>query len=149
MNASSLPDDTTSPLCASAGPAASPTSGRVAACGQDRKHRSYPAGSIIYLEGAPVTGAFGICSGGVILTRRDKYGVEHVVGRERRGAILGYRDPAGEGVYLVTAIADTDVTLCCIPIEEMRGIVTATPPVVVRLLQSFSQRIDRLESMVY
>lgn len=146
MKASSLPDGTTCRLCVSAGSAGCSVTGHVV-YGRNRERRFYPAGTTIYLEGDPVTGAFCICSGGVILTRRDTYGLEHVVGREHQGAILGYRDPAGRGEYLVTAIADTDATLCFIPIDEMKRIVAASPSVVVRLLQSFSRRIDMLEAI--
>jgi CRP-like cAMP-binding protein len=106
--------------------------------------RSFDPESTLFVEGSPVVGAFCICSGGVILRKRDANGIEHDISRMGPGAILGFRQPTGRGEYLVTAVAHSTVTACFIPIEEMVDLVNRYPVILLRLARSFCQRIGEL-----
>ena len=110
-----------------------------------REPHSFPAGTILFSEGAAVAGAFCLRTGAATLRKRDKSGIEHDVASIRPGELIGFRNPAGRGEYQVTAVAATDATACFFPIEDIVWLATAHPAILLRVAEAFCRRIDELE----
>lgn len=111
----------------------------------DKQVRSYPAGSTLFVEGAQVSAVYCVSVGEVTLRKRASGGRDYDVATLGPGPLLGFRAANGQGTYQVTAIASSDVTLCSIPIREIEHLIKTYPAILLRLVQSFCNRIEQVE----
>jgi CRP-like cAMP-binding protein len=109
-----------------------------------RSSRSYAPDATIFSEGEPVSGAFCICSGAVVIRKRDEQGIEHDVARMGPGSLIGFRSITGQDIHCVSASARSEVVACFIPIEEMFELVARYPSILLHLIESFCHRIGEL-----
>jgi CRP-like cAMP-binding protein len=110
-----------------------------------KQDQSYPAGSVLFVEDAPVTAVYCLYGGVVTLRRRDTAGIDHDVSTMSAGTLLGFRNENGHGRHALTAVASSDVTLCRIPIEGFERMIRLHPSILFRLMESFCIRIDDIE----
>lgn len=110
--------------------------------------RTFAAGATLFNEGEHVTGVFLHCSGDVAI-EINIGSQRHEVSRSRPGMVLGYREPERVGDYIVTCVAVSDAALYFIPIDVFLAQLHTSPPLVLNVMKTLSERIDGLEEKLH
>lgn len=103
--------------------------------------RRLAAGTPIIRTGTSSTEVFTLMRGEA---RVEVQGV--TVGSVHEGEIFGVLSALADTPYSTNIIAETDVTLMCVPSDEFIQLIQAQPETFMRLLRTLSRHIDELNS---
>lgn len=100
----------------------------------------YPAGEMIYSEGAPVAGVLKIRHGSIKLQRVTQDGRERIIRVLRAGDVVGLEALAGS-VYDSAAVALTEVSVCRIPVSVIEALDRNSPRMHKRLMEKWQRAL--------
>lgn len=106
------------------------------------RERNYPAGAVIFSEGAPATSLFFVAHGKVKLLRYGVEGNEVVLDMLTTGTLFGGAAVVGQRHYLESAIAQTPCCTLTISGEGFAALLKEYPSVALKVLHSVADKLD-------
>ncbi len=114
---------------------------------REKTVRRYPAGQIIFHQGALPQALHWICSGLVKLFKQGEKNEELILRLVGPGEILGYRALLAGEPYFASARAVKDTALCSISKPLLLELLRQSPELAFRLLSKLAQEIRQSEEL--
>ncbi|WP_421884204.1 cyclic nucleotide-binding domain-containing protein [Pacificispira sp.] len=108
------------------------------------ERRVFGTGSILFKEGADGDEAFLIESGKVEIAMRGRNERRVALGVLGRGELVGEMALISGGPRIASAVALTDVSVIVIPRSDFEGRIAAMDPVMSRVLQTLTRKLQVL-----
>lgn len=112
---------------------------------ENKCHRYYKKGEVIFLEGNHANGIFCLYKGKVKLVKLGKEGKEQIVRLSKEGDILGYRSLLSADVYQATAVALDDSYICHISKDIFLQTIKSNPTLSFEIIQLLSSDLKNAE----
>lgn len=108
----------------------------------------YPAGMVVYHEGAPATGLFFVVHGSVKLLQHSAGGEDVVLDILSEGALFGGLAPLGQQCYADTAVTQTDSCILWISADMFQRVLHEHPAVALEVLQCVAGDLADARQMI-
>lgn len=110
------------------------------------KHRMYPNGSHIFMEGDKLTNVYFIHDGKVKIYRTDLHGKEQIVNILQAGDMFPHQGFFRQGDYPAHAEAIGDLVLVYIPIQSFEEFLITHPEICIKLFRVLGDIIVDLQN---
>jgi len=105
----------------------------------------FPAGTIIFSTGDPVTGVYEVFSGKIKIVSSYGLGKERIINFAAKEHILGYQGLGENKIYPVTAVTLEKTQVTFIPIEIFNKAIKANPQLSLYLIQFLASQLNESE----
>ncbi len=107
---------------------------------------TYKPGETICKEGAKALGLICLKKGKVKIIRRSPNGTEQIVALLKPVDFIGFNTLMGEGVYLTSAIALEDVSVCIIDKNDFFKVIGGNEHLAFKIIRLLSQTINEVDT---
>ena len=107
---------------------------------------SYKPGEIICKEGSKALGLICLEKGKVKIIRRSPNGTEQIVALKKPVDFIGFNTLMGEGVYLTSAIALEDVSVCIIDKNDFFKVIGSNEHLALKIIRLLSRTLNEVDT---
>ena len=107
---------------------------------------SYKAGETICKEGSKSLGLLCLNKGKVKIIRRGTNGTEQIVALRKSVDFIGFRTLVGENVYMASAVALEDVTICIIDKNDFFKVIGDNKQLAFRIIRLLANELNETDT---
>lgn len=107
---------------------------------------SYKPGETIYKEGSKALGLICLKQGKVKIIRRSPNGTEQIVALKKPVDFIGFNSLMGESVYLTSAVALEEVSVCIIDKNDFFKVIGSNEHLAFKIIRLLSRTLNEVDT---